>query len=425
MKPGYKQTEVGLIPEDWEILSLGEIGRVVRGGSPRPAGDKRFFNGSFIPWLTVGCLTNIPSEQLDVVETPTMLTAEGSRRSRLLSVGTMVIVNSGARTLGVTKVLGINCCANDGIAALVEQTAGHKAFICYFLNSQIDRLRTVVASGNDQLNLNTSRISQLKIPFPPELEQRSIAGALADVDAAANGLERLIAKKRDLKQATMQQLLTGQTRLPGFVGAWEMKRLGDHVTFLRNGALSRAQLTTDDPVRYLHYGDIHGSSDVFLSPLTASMPTVPSSLVSRLDRLQDGDLVFADASEDLDGVGKSTEIQMADSLEMVSGLHTIAARFDKDVLTNGFKAYLQFIPAFSAHLKKHASGTKVLATNRSHIASAELGLPAPTEQKAIALVFRDMDAELSSLKAQLDKTRLIKQAMMQELLTGRTRLPFQ
>src|SRR5262249_33580653 len=122
-------------------------------------------------------------------------------------------------------------CANDGIAALLEQTDGDKRFICYYLNSKIKWLREVVAAGNDQLNLNTSRISQLPIPFPAPFEQCSIAEALGNVDALLGGLDQLIAKKRNLKLAAMQQLLTGQTRLPGFHGKWEVKRLGSVLRF--------------------------------------------------------------------------------------------------------------------------------------------------------------------------------------------------
>jgi type I restriction enzyme S subunit len=107
----------------------------------------------------------------------------------------------------------------------------------------------------------------------------------------------------------------------------------------------------------------------------------------------------------------------------VSGLHTIAARFDKHVLADGFKAYLQFIPQFSRHLKRLAAGTKVFATNRGHVSSAELNLPGLEEQTAIASVLSDMDTDIEALDARVAKTRAIKQGMMQELLTGRTRLP--
>jgi type I restriction enzyme, S subunit len=264
-------------------------------------------------------------------------------------------------------------------------------------------------------------ISRMQVALPPtEVEQRAIATALSDVDALLGWLDRLIAKKRDLKQAAMQQLLTGQTRLPGFSGAWEVKRLGEHVTFLRNGVNSRAELLPEGRVKYLHYGDIHASTDSFLSPQT--LPSLPDVKAARLDRLRDGDVIFADASEDIAGVCKSVELRSARDTEVVSGLHTIAARFDKTVLADGFKGFLQYCPPFATHLRRLAAGTKVYATNRAHIASVEMRLPAVAEQTAIAAVLCDMDAELAALEARRDKTRDLKQAMMQELLTGRTRL---
>ena len=259
------------------------------------------------------------------------------------------------------------------------------------------------------------------VTLPTNLpEQRAIAAALGDVDALLNGLDRLIAKKRDLKQAAMQQLLTGQVRLPGSRGEWDVKRLGDHVAFLRNGTNSREELTQDDPVKYLHYGDVHACVGTQLGP--NSLPSLPSEKAKSLARLQDGDLVFADASEDLAGVSKSVEMRGVGGAETVPGLHTIAARFDRSVLADGFKSYLQFCPTFSGQLRRLAAGTKVYATNRAHIASVEMRLPGVEEQTAIVAVLSDMDAELSALEARLDKTRDLKQGMMQELLTGRTRL---
>ena len=132
---GYKQTEVGVIPEDWECKHIGELADVVRGGSPRPAGDARFFNGNFIPWLTVASLTNISLEQMYVVDTATKLTELGSLRSRVLNEDTLIISNSGA-TLGVAKILKIKCCANDGVAALVNQRLGNKVFLAHYINTQ-------------------------------------------------------------------------------------------------------------------------------------------------------------------------------------------------------------------------------------------------------------------------------------------------
>ncbi len=344
------------------------------------------------------------------------------KRSRLIANDLLVTIRgtTGRVALVPSRLNGANITQDT---ARVRIKDGIDAAFLYFalqsepLQHQI-ALHTI---GQAVKGINIRDVRTLAIELPEALvEQRAIAGALSDVDALLEGLTRLIAKKRDLRQAAMQQLLTGQTRLPGFRGEWETTRLGDHVTFLRNGVNARAELTEEGPVKYLHYGDVHACRGTTLVP--DGLPSLPSTKASGLDRLEDGDLILADASEDLAGVCKSVEIRGVGTGEVVSGLHTIAARFEKDVLADGFKAYLQFCPPFAGHLRRLAAGTKVYATNRAHVASVEMPLPAVDEQIAIAAVLSDMDAELSALEARLEKTRALKQAMMQELLTGRTRL---
>jgi len=273
-------------------------------------------------------------------------------------------------------------------------------------------------STRNQVPITTQR--KLSLVIPPLPEQRAIAEALSDVDLLLEGLDRLIAKKRDVKQAAMQQLLTGRTRLPRFRGEWEVKRLGDHVVFLRHGVNSRAELLAEGAIKYLHYGDVHACKAVYLYPEV--LRSLPGAKAALLDRLKDGDLVFADASEDIGGVCKSVEIKGLGHSEIVAGLHTIAARFDKNVLADGFKGFLQFCPPFAAHLRRLAAGTKVYATSQAHVASVEIRLPSVDEQTAIAAVLSDMDDDLAALEKRRDKTRDLKQAMMQELLTGKTRL---
>lgn len=204
---------------------------------------------------------------------------------------------------------------------------------------------------------------------------------------------------------------------------WQVVRLGDHVTYVKTVSLSRAQLDEDSPVRYLHYGDIHTRATVKLGAAGESMPRAPGDLLGNAGMLQVGDLVFADASEDPGGVGKSVEITSVPVEGVVAGLHTIAARFDKNVLADGFKGYLQYVPAFRSALLRLAAGTKVLATTRSYISSVELALPSVAEQRAIATVLGDADAEIEALQRRLGKAQQIREGMMQELLTGRTRLP--
>lgn len=263
-------------------------------------------------------------------------------------------------------------------------------------------------------------ISDAMVVLPPPAEQTAIAAALSDVDALLSSVDALIAKKRDMKQAAMQELLTGRRRLPQFNGKWQTIRLGEYATFLRNKAFSRSQLSSSGEIHCLHYGDIHNSNETIIN--AEEMPYITATELKNLDFLTDGDLVFVDASEDLDGVGKSVEITHSSKEKLISGLHTIPVRFSKEILADGFKRYLQFIPSFILHVKRLASGLKVFSTQKSHIAEAAVTLPSPAEQTAIAAVLSDMDAEIAALEARRAKTQALKQGMMQDLLTGRIRL---
>lgn len=292
----------------------------------------------------------------------------------------------------------------------------------YYMLQRVDFETHSGKSGVPGVNRNDLHSELVPVPRSKG-EQRAIADALTDADDLIATLERLITKKQAIKTGMMQQLLTGRTRLPGFTAPWRNVTLGDHVSFVKAVALSRAQLDTESPTRYLHYGDIHTRSSVVLDAENESMPRASSNLLRTAGNLQVGDLVFADASEDPAGVGKSVEITSVPAEGVVPGLHTIAARFDKRVLADGYKAYLQFIPAFREALLRLAAGTKVLATTRSYISSVVVAVPPIDEQKAISEVLTDSEVELECLRERLAKARAVKVGMMQQLLTGRTRLP--
>ncbi|GAO22705.1 restriction modification system DNA specificity subunit [Alicycliphilus sp. B1] len=418
-----KQTAVGLIPRDWDIKQLTDVAQI-RSGVAKNS-NMSVSDPVEVHYLRVA---NVQDGFLDLSE---MSRIEISRQdvTRYAVLPGDVLMNEG----GDLDKLGRGsiwrgqfdpCIHQNHVFVVRCGPTLTPEYLSAWSRSAAAR-RYFMLAGKQTTNLasiNKTALGELPIATPSLPEQRAIATALSDVDALIDGLAQLIAKKRDLKQAAMQQLLTGQTRLPGFSGEWEVKRLSDHLTFLKNGVNSRAELTVEGKVKYLHYGDIHGARGLLLNPNVTPMPHLPLTKAARLDRLSDGDLVFADASEDLDGVGKSVELSGLGQCDVVSGLHTIAIRFDKQVLADEFKAYLQFIPTFRRHLRRLAAGTKVYATNRAHISSAEVRLPKVDEQVAIATVLSNMDAELAALDARLAKTRALKQAMMQELLTGKTRL---
>lgn len=357
-----------------------------------------------------------------VAQSRATLSTEGLQASpaRLYEPG--VVLYAMYASLGESSIAVGSVSSSQAILGICPTNELDAEFLYYYLQSIGPKVKKMGQQGT-QANLNAGMVRDFRLRLPDINEQLRIAAVLSRADEFVSLLELLVVKKQAIKQGMMQQFLTGKTRLPGFSEPWKEVRLGDHVNYLRNVALSRAQLDDASPLRYLHYGDIHGSRAVTLAAATTQMPRANALLGGSATILQVGDLVFADASEDPAGVGKSVEICSVPTDGVVPGLHTIAARFDKNYLADGFKAYLQFHPVFRASLLRLAAGTKVLATTRSYISSVSLALPGVAEQRAIAEVLWDAGAEIEGLEQRLVKVRAIKQGVMQELLTGRTRLP--
>jgi type I restriction enzyme S subunit len=309
-------------------------------------------------------------------------------------------------------VLGITCCANDGIAAIVNQHGGNREFICHFINTQTRRLREVVASGNGQPNLNTSLIEEIVIPWPPEPEQRAIAAALGDVDALIEGLDRLIAKKLDLRQAAMQQLLTGQTRLPGFSGEWVVRRVGEFTDCVAGGTPStRVPQYWGGQIRWMNSGELNlRRVDEAEGRITAA------GLANSSAKMLPANCVLIG----LAGQGRTRGTVALNSIELSTN-QSIAAILPSDSFVS---EYLFFnLDARYEELRDLSSGEGGRGgLNLTLIRNLEVPLPSVAEQVAIAAVLSDMDAELAGLEARREKTKAVKLGMMQELLTGRTRL---
>ena len=208
---------LGDVPEHWDLQKLGHISTVVRGASPRPAGDQRYFDGDFIPWITVGELTK--DSTLYLTSTETMLTFEGAALSRMMSQGTLVLTNSGA-TLGVPKVLAISGCANDGVVAFEHlRRDANSLYLFYFLASITDNLRDRVRQGSGQPNLNTDIVRALVAPFPPASEQRAIVEYLvsktAEIDGMIAKVETAIERLHEYRTALITAAVTGKIDVRG------------------------------------------------------------------------------------------------------------------------------------------------------------------------------------------------------------------
>lgn len=412
--PGYTTTDAGVIPQDWQALPLADFCSTYSGGTPSTS--RSDYYGGDIPWIASGDLNQGIIEDVNG-----RITAAGLQNSsaKLVEANTLLMALYGA-TAGIPAITKISGAINQAVLAIKPRGADPEYLYAWLAHNKNRIIDTYTQGG--QPNLSGEIVRKIVVPLPEKTEQRQISSHLSDVTSLISALERLITKKQSIKHGMIQELLTGKTRLPGFTKQWEDVLLGQHVTYVKTIALSRAQLDEESPCRYLHYGDIHTTRDIRLAAAIRDMPRAAAPLVGAAGFLKVGDLVFADASEDPAGVGKSIEVTSVPAEGVVPGLHTIAARFDKKVLADGFKAYLQFIPDLRNSLLRLAAGTKVLATTRSYISSITLHLPDVEEQTAIAQILHDVDDEIDALQHRLLKARAMKQGVMQELLTGRTRL---
>ena len=431
VKPGYKQTEVGVIPEEWVVSLLADVITSFQNGF---AFASHGYVKSGIPIVTMAQIGldgrfNFTSESVNYWPTE----AASALRAFQLFRGDIIIAmtdvtpqkNLIGRMAEVTEIGPLLLNQRVGLFRLDA-----KKIDPYFLRAMSNSSRwrgyaRAVASLGVQANIGTNDIRAGKLPLPPLSEQRVIATALSDVDELLGGLDRLIAKKRDLKQAAMQQLLTGQTRLPGFHAVWDVKRLGDLFNFSGGYSASRDELSTEGHC-YLHYGDIHGSTKTCIDT-DADFPNIPKldiplKRVSPASMLNDGDVVFVDASEDDAGTSKHVVVVNKSKKPFISGLHTIVAKSKTDELAHEFRRYCFQTPAIRQQFLFYCVGTKVSGISKSNIPKLTLSFPSLPEQTAIASVLTEMDGELAVLTQRREKTCALKQAMMQELLTGKTRL---
>ncbi|WP_083199738.1 restriction endonuclease subunit S [Pseudomonas defluvii] len=281
-------------------------------------------------------------------------------------------------------------CINQSVAVIRPNEKVEPIFLKLLLESPRYQKRMIEDAGGSTIkHIYITIVNLMQIAVPPNRdEQRAIATALSDMDALLGALERLIAKKRNLKQASMQQLLTGQTRLPGFDGGWEMKRLGDILT-VRHGKSQHGVTAPDGKFPILASGGEIGRTNSFIYDK-------PSVLIGRKGTI--------DSPQYVD-----------------SPFWTVDTLFYTEISSEADAKFV-FYKFVMIRWRSYNEASGVPSLNAKTIENIEIKTPHVTEQTAIATVLSDMDAELAALEQRLTKTRALKQGMMQELLTGRTRL---
>jgi type I restriction enzyme S subunit len=376
IRPGYKQTEVGVIPEEWALKPLGDVADFLDGRRrPVKDSDRAKMRGD-IPYYGASGIVDYVNDYL-FDEDLILLGEDGenilSRNCRLaFKISGKSWVNNHAHVLRPRAGMALD-------------------YLVEFLESRdYEQYNT----GTAQPKLNKQACSGIPVLCPPLPEQRSIAAALSDVDALLGGLNRLIAKKRDLKQAAMQQLLTGLTRLPGFSGEWEVKRLGD-VAHIKTGSRNNEDKAEDGEYPFFVRSEVverinsySHDCEAILVPGEGRIGEIFHYINGRFDVHQ---RVYAITRFKPGVAGKFVQLYMAMNFGPWAMQNTVKATVDSLRLPT-FQAFELLVP------------------------------PTSGEQTAIAAILSDMDAELAALEARRDKTHALKQAMMQELLTGSIRL---
>ncbi len=393
LKPGYKQTEVGVIPEEWDSGSLSRFWSVI---------DCKHVTAEFVQvGYPIASIREVQSRFVDLTSAKQTthhfynLLIEGGRKPQ---PGDLIL----SRNATVGEVAQVAewhplFAMGQDVCLLRKKSPDYSTeFLqAIFQSSIVANQLSNLMVGSTFKRANVEQIRNFSVPMPPtEAEQRAIAETLSDMDRLLDELDRLIAKKRDLKQAAMQQLLTDQTRLPGFHGEWVVKQLGD-VAHIKTGSRNNEDKIEDGQYPFF----------------------VRSDIVERINSY----------SHDCEAILVPGEGRIG------SIFHYINGRFDVHQRVYAITQFKSDISARFIHLymTKNFGAWAMQNTVKATVDSLRLPTfqtfkmkipPTVEEQTAIADVLSDMDAELAALEQRREKTRALKQAMMQELLTGKTRL---
>jgi type I restriction enzyme S subunit len=376
IRPGYKQTEVGVIPEDWKAGTLGSLVQITTGKKDVNEGNP---SGNF-PFFT--CSRNHTYSDSYSFDCEAILVAGNG------DVGNLSYHFGKFEAYQRTYVLS-NFDADVG-------------FVWQTLKRGLAEALGLGKIGSSIPYIKKENLTEFSIALPPLSEQRAIAAALADADALIAALEGMIAKKRDLKQAAMQHLLTGKTRLSGFSGEWRVFRQQEVITLLNGRAYGR------------HEWETSGTPVCRLQNLTGSGENFYFSKLVLPERqyMVEGDLIYMWSA--------SFGPHIWSGPKAIFHYHIWKVECDPERVDRQF--YYYKLVELTETLKATMGGSTMLHLTKTGMEKFLVNLPPVAEQTAIAEVLSDIDADLAALEAQAAKARAVKQGMMQELLTGRVRL---
>ena len=420
VKPGYKQTEVGVIPEDWEVTTAAAVcdlvvdcknrtPPVVDGGDYAVVRTPNVRNGKFV------------REELRFTDEQSF--REWTARA-IPQIGDILITREAP--LGEVCLVPADvrvCLGQRMMLYRTDQETADCRFLLYALMSsgvQRNLLRKI--GGSTVGHAKVDDIRNLQVPLPPtKAEQEAIAEALSDADALIESLDQLLVKRRQLKQGAMQQLLTGKTRLQGFSGEWETIRLlalADHRKALfDDGDWIEAEFLTENGIRLVQTGNI--GEGKFIDRDSKKYISPESFEKLRCKSLKVGDILICRLAEP---AGRACILPDIEEEWMITAVDVTIFRPPQSVADRRFLVNIFNTSDWFEAVTERCGGSTRTRIARAELGKIEIKLPPLSEQMAIADILSDMQAEIATLERRRDKTRAIKQGMMQALLTGRIRL---
>lgn len=403
-KIGYKQTELGLIPEDWISYQFQDVLSGFSSGMTPYRAIPEYYSGS-IPWVTSGELNyNI------IVDTDEKITEQAviNTNLKLLPIGTFLIAITGleaAGTRGSCAITGIKATTNQSCMALFPMPEKLLTKYLYFFYLMYgNEFAFKYCQGTKQQSYTGKIVKLLPINLPPTLqEQKAIAEALSDVDGLIDSLDVLIAKKKAIKQGAMQRLLTpphkGGQCLPGFEGEWEEKKLGE----VANINMGQSPLSSNYNNLSIGLPLVQGNADI------KNRETIIRNYTSQVTKIANiGDIIMS-VRAPVGEIAKAT-------FECCIGRGVCAINYQNEFL-------FHYLIYFESSWQKFSTGSTFDSINSNQLKNIVIPIPKDlNEQKTIAQILSDMDNGIEALKAKKDKYKAVKQGMMQDLLTGKKRL---
>lgn len=410
-----KETEIGVVPSDWDILKLGDNCHIYRGGSPRPIQDYLTTADNGINWIKIG---DVKAGDKYIISTEEKIIPEGVSMSREVKAGDFILSNS--MSFGRPYILKINGCIHDGWLVIQDYQSRFDAnYLYYLLSSEaVFAQYKKLAAGSGVQNLNKDIVTEVILPHPEKKEQIIIAEALSSIDELINVLEKEIEKKKNIKYGVLQKLIVGEERLDGYTGNWVSINMAKKSKL--KARIGWQGLTTaeylDSGYSYLVTGT--DFEDGHINWDECHYVTADRYFQDPNIQLTNGDVLITK-----DGtIGK---VALVDGLNKPATLNSgvFVVRPINNAYSARFLYYVLGSRVFRDFLDMLSAGSTIVHLYQKDLVNFSFMAPATLdEQEAIASIIYDMDCEIREFEDKLHKYKKIKQGMMNDLLTGKIRL---